>query len=139
MEPAHATLHKYYMGRVFLTPEKFTPAEGAQFWINFGFFFKGTQSFPSWLPGMEGTVSKEDYDALMQVRGTLGELQGLALVVDVHTLQQHSPSPSSPLGRTSRISVMTRALVNGINSWRPNLRVVPATPSTATNASLRRG
>ena len=131
---------KSYMGRIFLTPEKFTPAEGAQFWINFGFFYKGDQNFPSWLPGMEGTASKENYDALMQVRETLGELQGLDLGVGLHTLQQHSPSTSPPLGRTSRISATAKVCrrVNAMSSRRPRLRV-PATPTTATKTSSKTG
>ncbi|KAJ1478948.1 hypothetical protein T484DRAFT_1903731 [Baffinella frigidus] len=57
---------KSYMGRIFLTPVKFSPEQGPQFWVNIGFNTAGNQIFPEWCVQMEGAVSKPDYDALMK-------------------------------------------------------------------------
>jgi len=71
---------KGFMGRIFLTPVKFSIAQGPQFWVNVGFqhwqvplpgddggYVAGSNYIlPQWVDTMEAAVSKEAYDALMK-------------------------------------------------------------------------
>ena len=58
---------KDYMGRIFISPVKFSPEQGPQFWVNIGFMSAENQTFPEWVEQMEGAqVSKDDYDAMMK-------------------------------------------------------------------------
>ena len=49
-----------------MTAPKFTPEQGPQFFINFGFNTQGNQKFPEWVVALEGTASKADFDSLMK-------------------------------------------------------------------------
>jgi hypothetical protein len=58
---------KENMGRIFMSPVKFSPEQGPQFWVNIGWNTAGNQIFPEWVEQMEGAqVSKDDYDAMMK-------------------------------------------------------------------------
>ena len=58
---------KEYMGRIVLSPVKFSPEQGPQFWVNIGFMSAEGHSFPEWIEQMEGAqVSEGDYDAMMK-------------------------------------------------------------------------